>query len=597
MGIELSSYDIYKWLEENSRFLNGSYIQNIYQIEDKIIFKIHNKEFGKKEFIIDFRGAIYFGEREENEISHFAKQLREILENLKISGVRQINFDRIIRIETFIGVSIVIELFRDGNLIILKNEVIELVYRPREWKTRILKKGELYKTPPQFKDPESIDKESFKALFLSSDKSIVRTLAAVLNLGKYAGELCFRANLDPDKISNTLTHDELEKLYELLKQFLKEPVKSCIIDDFGASAIKLTSKPCLKEFESFNDAVKEIFSIKEEIKSEALKIYERQLKALEEMEKQEALLRTTGELIYSKYQEIESLIENLKENIKRVGWDGIYKNPQSYKKVDPKNKCVTVSIPEEIVISPEKTVNQIAQYYYDEAKKLKNKIDNLKKILKKPVEKKVLKAKVEKRRIFWFEKYRWFICSDNIIVVGGKDAKTNEEVVKKYLTEKDKYVHADIHGAPSVVVKGDCTEKCLEEACLFSLAFSKAWNAGYHAGDSYWVNYSQVSKMGESGEYVAKGAWIVRGKRNYFHNLKIELAIGLINYERTDLLMIGPVSSLERISKHYVIIEPGEDKKSDIAKKIRDIFKVSEEEILKLLPGSTAKIKEEIKKD
>jgi predicted ribosome quality control (RQC) complex YloA/Tae2 family protein len=596
MGIDLSSYDLYKWLEENSTLFIGSYIQNAYQADERIILKIHNKEFGKKEFIIDFRGAIYFGEREEIEISNFVKKLREIVENLKVSNIQQINFDRIIRIDTFIGVSIIIELFREGNLIILKNETIELVFRPREWKTRVLKKGELYKTPPQFKDPAHIDSETFVNLFLNSDKSVVKTLAVVLNMGKYAEELCYRASIDADKISNTIPKNELLKLYELLKQFLKEPIKPCIIDDFGASAIQLNLKKCVKEFDTFNNAIKELFLIKEEIKSENLKIYERQLKALEEMENQETSLINTGELIYRRYQELEFLLEELKDNIDRVGWTEIYKNPGSYKKVDPKNKSVVVAIPEQIILSPEKTLNQSAQHYYDEAKKLRNKIENLKKIIKKPVEKKVVKKVIEKRRVFWFEKYRWFICSDDTIIIGGKDAKTNEEVVKKYLSEKDKYVHADIHGASSVVVKGESSEKCLEEACTFSLAFSKAWNAGYHAGDSYWVNYSQVSKMGESGEYVTKGAWIIRGKRNYFHNLKIELAIGMINYERTDLLMIGPISALDRLSKHYIIIEPGEEKKSDISKKIKAVFNVPEEEILKLLPGSTAKIIKEIKK-
>ncbi|MBU0623454.1 MAG: DUF814 domain-containing protein, partial [Candidatus Thermoplasmatota archaeon] len=43
----------------------------------------------------------------------------------------------------------------------------------------------------------------------------------------------------------------------------------------------------------------------------------------------------------------------------------------------------------------------------------------------------------------------------------------------------DRYANADIHGAPSVVVKmkGDITEKTLYEACEFAVATSKAWNA------------------------------------------------------------------------------------------------------------------------
>ena len=63
-------------------------------------------------------------------------------------------------------------------------------------------------------------------------------------------------------------------------------------------------------------------------------------------------------------------------------------------------------------------------------------------------------ARIEKlRKSYWFEKFLWFISSDNFIVIGGHDQQQNELLVKKYLTKGDLYVHADIHGATSVIIK------------------------------------------------------------------------------------------------------------------------------------------------
>lgn len=57
------------------------------------------------------------------------------------------------------------------------------------------------------------------------------------------------------------------------------------------------------------------------------------------------------------------------------------------------------------------------------------------------------------RKTFWFEKFLWFISSENFLVIGGRDQQQNEMIVKKYMRAGDAYVHADLHGASSIVVK------------------------------------------------------------------------------------------------------------------------------------------------
>ena len=57
------------------------------------------------------------------------------------------------------------------------------------------------------------------------------------------------------------------------------------------------------------------------------------------------------------------------------------------------------------------------------------------------------------RKKMWFEKFYWFVSSSGQLVLGGRDARQNELLVKRYLRASDLYVHADVHGASSVVIR------------------------------------------------------------------------------------------------------------------------------------------------
>lgn len=72
------------------------------------------------------------------------------------------------------------------------------------------------------------------------------------------------------------------------------------------------------------------------------------------------------------------------------------------------------------------------------------------------------------RKSYWFEKFFWFISSENYLVIGGRDAMQNEMIVKKYLGKGDIYVHADLHGASSVVIKNPSGNFTLN-MCVFFL--------------------------------------------------------------------------------------------------------------------------------
>lgn len=128
------------------------------------------------------------------------------------------------------------------------------------------------------------------------------------------------------------------------------------------------------------------------------------------------------------------------------------------------------------------------------------------------------------RRRWWFERFAWFLSSEGFLVLAGRDAQQNEVLVKKYLRMRDVYVHADISGAGSIVIRNHHTAnatssnvippRTLAEAGTASLCQSRAWQAKI-VTSAWWVRADQVSKTAPSGEYLSTGSFMVRGTKHF----------------------------------------------------------------------------------
>ncbi|XP_066486559.1 ribosome quality control complex subunit NEMF [Tiliqua scincoides] len=122
------------------------------------------------------------------------------------------------------------------------------------------------------------------------------------------------------------------------------------------------------------------------------------------------------------------------------------------------------------------------------------------------------------RKVYWFEKFLWFITSENYLVLAGRDQQQNEMIVKRYLRPGDIYVHADLHGATSCVVKNPTgapiPPRTLMEAGTMALCYSAAWDARV-VTSAWWVHHHQVSKTAPTGEYLTTGSFMIRGKKNF----------------------------------------------------------------------------------
>ncbi|KAH6705375.1 putative nuclear export mediator factor Nemf [Leptodontidium sp. MPI-SDFR-AT-0119] len=138
------------------------------------------------------------------------------------------------------------------------------------------------------------------------------------------------------------------------------------------------------------------------------------------------------------------------------------------------------------------------------------------------------------RRQMWFEKFTWFLSSDGYLVLAGKDGQQNEILYRKYLKKGDVYVHAEIQGAASVVIRNNpktpdapIPPSTLSQAGTLAISCSSAWDS--KAGMSaWWVNADQVSKSAPTGEFLPTGSFMIRGKKNFLPPAALLLGFGVL---------------------------------------------------------------------
>ncbi|TYZ65839.1 hypothetical protein PybrP1_008086 [[Pythium] brassicae (nom. inval.)] len=145
----------------------------------------------------------------------------------------------------------------------------------------------------------------------------------------------------------------------------------------------------------------------------------------------------------------------------------------------------------------------------------------------------------ERRKVLWFEKFHWFLTNEKYLVIAGKDAHQNELLVKRYLRKGDAYVHADLHGAATCVVRNRAAATAggagpppipvgtLEQAGCMSVCRSNAWTNQVLAG-AYWVHADQVSKTAPTGEYLSTGSFMIRGRKNYIQPSRLEMGLAIL---------------------------------------------------------------------
>ena len=566
----MSNVDIYTITDELNDILENARVDKSFQpMNDTVVIRFHVPGTGRVDLVMQCGVRMHTSQyplENPTQPPTFPMLLRKRIKGANVVSVKQHAFDRVVEIKVKKDqhYTIIVELFDKGNIILLDEEDnIILPLKRKQWSNRDISSKKKYVFPEERGiNPVEVTFEELKEMFQKSDSDVVRTLARNGLGSLYAEEIILRAeNIDKNQAANTLTDEEIEKLYSGIESIFTD-LKN---DNFKPQIVKCDKKEdvvplnlnqykdCEKQyFKSFNEACDEFYSkkinssikdVKESAWNKKVGKYEKRLKLQEEtVEDFENTIETCqqkGEVIYSNYGAVENIInvvnsarsndysfKEIAKTLKKAKKEGMAE-AQIYDCMD-KLGNLTLDIEDtKINIDPKLKVPENAQVYYEKAKKAKRKIkgaliaiENTKKQLEKmrakkdiEMEKILYPKKRVKKDLKWYEKLRWFLSSDGTLVVGGRDANTNESVVKKYLDNNDIYLHADIHGASSIVVKlegKEINDNLLQESASFAASFSSAWSKGFSTQDIYWVHPDQVSKTPEAGEFVAKGSYIVR---------------------------------------------------------------------------------------
>ncbi len=494
------------------------------------------------------------------------------------------------------------------------------------------------------------------------DVEVVRAVARFLSIGGvYAEEVLLRAGIEKTKPSNTLSEAESSAFFDALQNLLSHVMRCkleprVVIDEVGSLVDVIPFM--LKRYEnvraqflpydSFNEALDEFYSrvvatekamaglevdgLKRE--AERLKrIIAEQEKVLAEAEAKAEHDRHLGDLIYAHIGDIQALLDRF-SNGRQLGkeWKAIVsevlteknaglKPSVLFESFDPRTLAVNVCVDGfAFGLDLRKTVYENASAFYEQAKRAKQKLagvktaldDSQKKLIEtesklreaetleqaKPTEAvgELVKLKVKHKE--WFEKFRWFVSSDGFLIVAGKDAVSNEVLVKKHTEESDVVFHADIVGAPFVVVKTGGkkpSNQCLREAGEFAASLSRGWREGFGSVDVYWIKPEQLSKGGPSGESVARGAFVVRGERNWTRGTPLKLAIGVVLGEKGTFQFVGgPVEAVKARTNVYIVVVPGDRSGKELFKYVLRVLseKMPKELREKVLKASVEEVRD-----
>jgi len=558
----------------------------------------------------------------------FAMLLRKYMSGKAIISITQHGFDRIVIFELQDNIKLIAELFGGGNLILVEGNKIIQPLTSKSWRAREVKKGYDYVFPPESANPFKLGQEELASILKESKKDLVRCLAMDVNLGgAYAEEVCHSLARDKKDKASELSEDEITEVFEIIQTFkdmLASPQPQIIQDDDGVQfdvlpfELSMHANLDKKEFENHSQAIKEYFAnLPENIIEEGPQKSGRQLQlerqlahqleAIENLEIQAKEFQEIGDTVYADYGILDSLLKNVNKILAQGNWQAAKHSIVELNNVDdfdPAGGMLAVKMDDgtELNLDVRLNLNDNASLFYEKSKKAKHKlegaghaVEDTRKLLegavKTDTEKHESGSKKPTKR-FWFDKFRWFQSSQGHMVVAGRDARTNDHVVKKHLKDGDFYAHADMSGAPSVVIKEvtEDDEQTLHEACVFAVSFSKAWKGKIASGSAYWVKLDQVSKTPQPGEFLARGAFVIRGKRNYSKKLDIRLAIGKVLIQGAEKIMCGPEPALAALTTEYYIIEPGDDKSNIFSKKLSDEFNVPIEEIDRILPPGDIRV-------
>ena len=631
MKQKFSVLDVAAVTNELRVILKNKYIVNFYSHKQRLFyFKFSSKDI----LAIEPGVRLNLTLDHESEINHFCKKLREICRNLRVVDIYQLGFDRIVMIDLY-RYRIVLEFYSLGNIIILdRNDMIVEIQRPIEQLSMV--KGQKYVwnnvrlvfSPDDFVSIETFCKNvpfenefgkkmineymrthgiKFEnmsdAMRIKEFEEYVRSQICEL---KWYGEIVFKKGKKSEfKCFDIETSPDLSEVKNIQNKYeTNTNVKFPLIDN---SELPVETGKSMR-FNSFNQTVFSFFRVEKVAKTKIIskeeRIQESQRKYINELEEKTCTMEKTACLLEEEREfvsQILSIFQKVYEE--KLDWSGFaefYKtekergNPYAVgiKGYDLKSGEAIIKLGDEnIKLDLRKTIDQNIEDIYKTRKRMREKAEKTK-IAMRDIQAKLKPRKehikVQDRVSYWFEKFHFFISENNCVIIGGKNAQQNDQIVNKYMEDRDLYFHCDVKGASSVVCKGSA-DRNIEDATYFALVYSKAWDEQV-IKDVFYVSSDQVSKTAPSGEFLAKGSFMIKGKKNMVYPYRLEYGVGVVfrinnkdnEWEFRDnpdcddeilhaMAIAGPWVSLKKY-RYAVRIVPGNEKKQQVAQTILDRF-------------------------
>jgi predicted ribosome quality control (RQC) complex YloA/Tae2 family protein len=638
--MELSSIELrYLVNDIQSRVISSSssgfYVSSINAITKSSLFlKLHHPIFEDVMLVLSTRGIwitrLKFKPIEEkNSLESIAQKE---LERAKLELIEQAGSERIVslkfrRLDGKVRI-VVGEFFGNGNIIICdENMQIIAILNPIEVRHRTLSVGLRYAYPPE----RGVDVFKVTLNQMLSLRNEARNIDVLRWLGrnismpkKFVEEVTKLAGVQVTKQAAQLSDNEVSNIYETVKNFVndvstgmnQEPIVIMqndkpqealpIITQAAAAAASAAAdsdtaenmRKHVKKVASYMDAVDEVLS------NEILNIgrssrtveLDREIAGLEhDLEEQ----NKAKETVLQKAAAIRKLAQELMaisyENVDKI--DGILATNSASIVTEKGIKYILVA-GEQVEMYPH--LAKVSSMLFARAKEMERgntsiedarvkilvQIEKLRSVTAAIHKKVIIKEQISKE---WYERYRWFITTDGLLAIGGRDASSNSALIRKHMTEQDIIFHAEVHGSPFFILKNALAliaaqehkiDSSLQQVAQATISFSRAWRDGLSSADAYWVMPEQIKKGAPTGQFLPKGSFVIEGKRNYFKGVEIRLAIGIMQLNDRESLVCGPEEAIKKSSIFYAVLLQGGIDPMNIAKKVKSEFvKIADDNI------------------
>jgi predicted ribosome quality control (RQC) complex YloA/Tae2 family protein len=611
--MELSGIELrYLVNEIANRATGGYYTSSINAItKSSLLLKLHHPTQEDIMLVLSIRGIwitkLKFKPVEDNSLEGVAQ--RE-LERAKLESVEQAGSERIVSLkfrhpDNKVRI-VVCEFFGNGNIVICDEGMqIVAILNPIEVRHRTLNVGLRYAYPPA-RGVDVFEVTLDQLLSLRNEAKnldVLRWIGRSISMPKkFVEEVAKRADIKPGRQAAQLTDDEVGRAYATVKNLVNDVSTG---RNYDPVIIMQSGKPMealpivtgeatkleIKKAASYMDAVDEVLSSEILDISRSSKTIEldRQIAVLEHdleeqnkakkavMQKSAAIRKLAGELMALSSQNPDDdgklhdvLAANSASIVKEKGVKYV---EVAGEQVEMQPSLAKVS---SMLFARAKEMERGNASIEEARAKLLAQIEKLRSQTA-AIHKKVLVRKQTSKE--WYERYRWFVTTDGLMAIGGRDTSSNSALIRKHLTEHDIVFHAEVHGSPFFIVKNAAApaqegkiEPSLQQVAQATVSFSRAWKDSLSSADAYWVLPEQVKKGAPTGQFLPKGSFVIEGKRSYLKGVEIRLAIGIAQLNGREVLVCGPEEAIKKRSMFYAVLLQGGMDPMNAAKKVKSEF-------------------------